>query len=193
VKCDGLAWCVRKYFTFVCACRGVPKDLAIPKVVCLCSQVYNFLVSDITKLGLSVCYTSSMTMWWRIGWVDFVKIEFHLNKIIEWWGHAIWIRFIKFNEIQIQLDSIDKKRGDANLWTVYLKSMLITFIINDYGVGKSKTTSKKCLSIPFRFQTEIYFSIMKQLKLVYLISPPMWTLNFCTLYQLRCYDPHWNY
>ncbi len=174
MKCDGLAWCVRKYFPFVCACRGVPKDLAIPKVVCMCSQVYSFLVSDITKLGISVCYTSSMTMRWQKEWVDFVKIEFHLNKNIEWRGHAIWIEFIKFNEIQIQLDSIDKKRGDATLWTSYLKSMFITFIINDYGVEKNKTTSKKGLSIPFRFQIEIYFSRMKQLKLVYLISLPMW-------------------
>jgi hypothetical protein len=53
---------------------------------------------------------------------------------------------IKFNEIQI-----------------HLKNMLITFVINDYGAGKSKTTAKKCLSIPFTFQTEIYFSTMKQL------------------------------
>jgi len=40
---------------------------------------------------------------------------------------------------------------------------VMTFVINDYGVGKSKTTSKNSLSIPFGFQTEIYFSRMKKL------------------------------
>ncbi len=96
VKCEVWWACMvcKEIFSFcLCMQGGVPKDLAIPKVVCLCTQVYNFLVSHITKLGLCVCYTSSMTMQWQKEWVDFVKIKFHLNTNIERWGHAIWIQF----------------------------------------------------------------------------------------------------
>jgi hypothetical protein len=69
---------------------------------------------------------------------------------------------IKFNEIQIQLDSIEK-RGmqiyEQAIWKIFSSlSSSMTMVLE-----KVKPLQKKCLSIPFRFQTEIYFSTMKHL------------------------------
>jgi len=85
------------------------------------------------------------------------------NELILWKLSFIWINILNDRGMKFELNSIQKKGEMQICEQAIWKKMLMTFVINDYGVGKSKTTSKHSLSIPFGFQTEIYFSRMKQL------------------------------
>ncbi len=131
------------------------------------------------------------------------------NELILWKLSFIWIKIlndggmqfefnsIKFNEIQIQLDWIEKEGGmqiyEQAIWKICSSlSSSMTMVLE-----KVKPLQKNAFPFHLHFKLKSILvqwnSYLMKLKLDYLISPPMWTLNFCTLYQLWCYHPHWNY
>ncbi len=125
------------------------------------------------------------------------KLSFIWIKILNDWGMQFELNWIKFNEIQIQLDSIDKKGAmqiyEQAIWKICSSlSSSMTMVLE-----KVKPLPKNAFPFNLDFKLKSILvqwnSYLVKLKLVYLISPAIWTLNFSTLYQLWCYHPHWNY